>query len=60
MVKNLSIVIMDVHATKYPNVFRRPYGTLVEGKSSQTIPHKGFRKYILKIYYKIRVEISNI
>ena len=26
MVKNLSTVIMDVHATKHPNVFRRPYG----------------------------------
>ena len=27
---------MVVHAAKYPNVFRRPYGTLVEGKRSTT------------------------
>lgn len=27
---------MVVHAAKYPNVFRRSYGTLVEGKSSTT------------------------
>lgn len=27
---------MAVHATKHPNVFRRPYGTLVEGKGSTT------------------------
>lgn len=35
-------VTMVVHAAKYPNVFRRSYGTLVEGKRSQTIPHEGF------------------
>nr|DAQ94565.1 MAG TPA: hypothetical protein [Caudoviricetes sp.] len=29
---------MAVHAGKYPNVSRRPYGTLVEGKPSTTIP----------------------
>lgn len=28
---------LDVHATKYPNVFHRPYGTLVEGRRSTTI-----------------------
>lgn len=31
-----------VHAAKYPNVSRRPYGTLVEGKRSTTIPKSGF------------------
>lgn len=35
-------VTMVVHAAKCPNVFRRSYGTLVEGKRSQTIPHEGF------------------
>ena len=34
---------LAVHAAKDPNVFRRPYGTLAEGKCSQTIPHEGFR-----------------
>ena len=28
-------------AAKYPNVFRRPYGTLVEGKRSTIIPMSG-------------------
>ena len=36
MVKSLSTNTMVVHAAKYPNVFRRPYGTLVEGKGSTT------------------------
>jgi hypothetical protein len=27
---------MVVHAAKLPNVFRRPYGTLVEGECSTT------------------------
>lgn len=43
MVKNLSIVIIAVHAAKYPNVSRRSYGILVEGKGSSTIPMLGFR-----------------
>ena len=45
MVKNLSINFTNlcklgiaVHATKHPNVFRRPYGTRVEGEGSTTIP----------------------
>ena len=33
---------LAVHAAKYPNVFRRSYGTKVEGKRSSTIPHEGF------------------
>lgn len=32
-----------VHATKHPNVFRRPYGTRVEGEGSSTIPMSGLR-----------------
>ena len=43
MVKNLSINFTNlyklgiaVHATKHPNVFRRPYGTWAEGEGSQT------------------------
>ena len=32
---------LAVHAAKYPNVFRRPYGVLVEGKRSTTIPMSG-------------------
>ena len=43
MVKNLSINFTNlcklgiaVHATKHPNVFRRPYGTRVEGEGSTT------------------------
>ncbi len=36
MVKNLSIIIITVHAAKHPNVFRRPYGTLDEGERSTT------------------------
>ena len=36
MVKNLSVLIIVVHAGKHPNVFRRPYGTLVEGEPSTT------------------------
>lgn len=43
MVKNLSTVIIPVLAAKYPNVLRRPYGTLVEGKRSTTIPTSGLR-----------------
>lgn len=35
-------VTMAVHAAKYPNVSRRPYGARVEGKRSQTIPVPGF------------------
>ncbi len=27
---------MGVHVAKYPNVSRRPYGTLAEGKGSTT------------------------
>ena len=46
-------------ATKLPNVFRRPYGTLVEGERSTTIPSEGFRNILLE-NYKIRVEIPNI
>ncbi len=53
MVKNLRIETITVHAAKYPNVFRRPYGALVEGKSSTTIP-------ISDAGNRIRVEISNI
>lgn len=34
---------MAVLAAKYPNVIPH-HGTLVEGKRSQTIPHKGLRK----------------
>ena len=42
MVKSLSTIFylyrkkIAVRAAKYPNVFRRPYGILVEGKSSTT------------------------
>ena len=41
MVKNLSTTLLlsrkiAVHAAKYPNVFRRSYGTWVEGKGSTT------------------------
>ena len=41
MVKNLSATLLSlreiaVHASKCPNVSRRPYGTLVEGKGSTT------------------------
>ena len=49
MVKSLSTVFTNfyklgiaVHATKHPNVFRRPYGTWVEGEGSTTIPMSGF------------------
>ena len=49
---------MVVRAAKYPNVFRRPYGTWVEGKRSSTIPHEGFENTKI-ISYKIRVEIPN-
>lgn len=35
-------VTMAVLAAKHPNVFRRPYGALVEGERSSTIPHEGF------------------
>ena len=48
-----------VHASKHPNVFRRPYGTLVEDEGSQTIPMLGLRN-INNIDYKIMVEILNI
>jgi hypothetical protein len=41
MVKSLSANTITAHAAKYPNVSRRPYGTLVEGKGSTTIPHEG-------------------
>ena len=68
MVKSLSIKFANlykleitVHAAKYPNVFRRSYGTLVEGKRSTTIPMSGFGKYSLLIENnKIKVEILNI
>ena len=66
MVKNLSIAFTNliklgiaVHATKHPNVFRRPYGTWVEGKRSTTIPHEGFWNTDI-FSYKIKVEILNI
>ena len=36
MVKSLSVLTIVVHAGKHPNVFRRPYGTLVEGEPSTT------------------------
>lgn len=36
MGKTLSIVTMVAHAAKYPNVIRRPYGNLDEGKGSTT------------------------
>lgn len=52
MVKSLNAVIMVVLAAKYPNVFRRSYGTQVEGKRSTTIPMSGYNT-------KIRVEIPN-
>lgn len=33
---------IPAHASKYPNVFRRPYGTWVEGKGSSTRSMPGF------------------
>lgn len=42
MVKSLSVGAIPVHAAKRPNVSRRPYGTLVEGERSTTIPKSGF------------------
>lgn len=51
-------VTMAVHAAKYPNVSRRPYGTRVEGERSSTIPHEGFENIIVD-GYKIKVEILN-
>ena len=51
-------VTMVVRAAKHPNVFRRPYGTWVEGERSQTIPMSGFENTKF-VSYKIRVEISN-
>ena len=50
---------LGVHAGKFPNVFRRPYGTLVEGKPSTTIPMSGFGNTDY-FSYKIKVEILNI
>ena len=35
---------ITVHAAKHPNVSRRPYGTLVEGEGSTTIPMSGIRQ----------------
>ncbi len=52
-------ITMAVHAAKYPNVFRRSYGTLVEGSRPTTIPLSGFGNILLK-NYKIKVEILNI
>ena len=49
---------ITVHATKYPNVLRRPYGTLAEDKGSTTRAMSGLRN--IQLDYKIRVEISNI
>ena len=39
--KRRDLTMVD-HAAKCPNVLGRSYGTLVEGKRSQTIPHDGF------------------
>ena len=65
MVKSLSIAFTNliklriaVHATKRPNVFRRPYGTWVEGDGSTTIPYEGFWNTDI-FSYKIKVEILN-
>ena len=44
MVKNLNANTITVHAAKHPNVPRRPYGTLVEGEGSTTIPMSGIRQ----------------
>ena len=52
-------VTMAVRAAKHPIVFRRPYGTWVEGECSSTIPREGFGNAKLLFSYKIRVEISN-
>ena len=38
MVKSLSIINNHSFAVKHPNVFRRSYGTLVEGEHSTAIP----------------------
>lgn len=47
MAKSLSIVYNHSFAAKYPNVFRRSYGTLVEGKRSTAIPLSGVRNAII-------------
>ncbi len=49
MVKSLSTVTIAVRAAKHPNVFRRPYGTLVEGVGSTTIPKSGFGNVLYRI-----------
>ena len=44
----------DIHkynstfAAKHPNVFRRSYGTWVEGERSSTIPHEGVKNILFK------------